>query len=43
MNASVALAKDPENARRCEHILQRHQVSAELLEIELTETDAVSE
>lgn len=43
VNASVALAKDPENARRCENILQRHQVSAELLEIELTETAAVSE
>lgn len=43
VNASVALAKDPENARRCENILQRHQVRAELLEIELTETDAVSE
>ena len=43
VNASVVLAKDPENARRYDEILQRHQVKAELLEIELTETAAVSE
>ena len=43
VNASVVLAKYPENARRYEEILQRHQVKAELLEIELTETAAVSE
>ena len=43
VNASVALAKDPENARRYDEILRRHRISAELLEIELTETAAVFE
>lgn len=43
VNASVLLAKDLSNADTYSKILADHNINAELLEIELTETAAVSE
>lgn len=43
VNASVLLAKDLRNAETYSRILAEHHINASLLEIELTETAAVSE